>query len=228
MDYFLPQTEEWTNRIALETLIEILIITREEVDSEILQELERCKAILEPFSQQTEVDAGALKRILDDIGIAIEKIRLLDGKTSQTLRENYLLKSVLQRTSIPGGTCNFDLPQYAHWLSQPYPQRYNQIETWMQDTLPIRDGMRLFLSLIRDSCDPKPVKAASGLYQYPTDAPVQQLQMIRIQIDPNLELFPEVSGYKHHFNIRFMEAKNMNHIVQTIRDINFSLTCCIF
>lgn len=227
-EFFLPQTEEWTSRLSLESLIEILLIAREEVDAEILQELERCKAILEPFGQQTEVDAGALKRILDDIRIATEKICLLDGKIGQSLRENYLLKSVLQRSSIPGGTCKFDLPQYAHWLSQSHSQRCSQIEEWMKDTLPIRDGIKLFLSLIRGSCDPKSVNAISGLYQHPVDVSTQQLQMIRIKIDPNLELFPEVSGYKHRFNIRFMEANNMNNLVQTMQDINFSLTCCIF
>lgn len=228
LNYFLPQTEEWSSRLALESLIEILIITREEVDVEILSELERCKAILEPFEKQIKVDSSTLKRILDNITGAMEKIRSLDDKTAQPLRDNSLLRSVWQRTSIPGGTCNFDLPQYAHWLNQSYVQRRNQIETWMQNTLPIWDGIKLFLSLIRDSCDPKPAQALSGLYQHPKDISTAQLQMIRVQLDSNLELIPEVSGYKQHFNVRFMEANKADHLIQTTHDINFSLTCCIF
>jgi cell division FtsZ-interacting protein ZapD len=66
------------------------------------------------------------------------------------------------------------------------------------------------------------------LYQHPKDISTAQLQMIRVQLDSNLELIPEVSGYKQHFNVRFMEANKADHLIQTTHDINFSLTCCIF
>lgn len=228
INFFLPQPEEWAGRAAVESLLEILNITREEIDSEILQELERCVRILKPFGQQTEVDTGALQRVLEDLNTAVEKLRDLEGQMTQPLRDNIFLRNILQRNVIPGGTCSFDLPHYVYWLRQEQAYRQNQIEAWMQDILPIFNGISLFLSLIRSSCDPQPVIATAGLYQHTSDTSSRSLQMLRIHIDTDLTLFPEVSGHKHRFYIRFMEAQNTERPVQTTQDINFALTYCVF
>lgn len=228
INYFLPQPEELAGRIAVETLLEILNIAREEVDSEILQELERCVRLLEAFAQQTEIDSSALQRFLDDLNVAVEKLRALDGSAAQPLRDNIFLRSILQRSLMPGGTCSFDLPHYTYWLRQEHIERRNAIETWLEDALPIRDGIHLFLSLLRGSCDPQPVTATAGFYHYSAATTNRHIQMLRIHIDPALALFPEVSGHKQRFYIRFMEARHNELPIQTTEDITFALTCCVF
>ena len=38
----------------------------------------------------------------------------------QRLRDSEFLNAIKHRSTIPGGTCEFDLPDYRHWLDQPF------------------------------------------------------------------------------------------------------------
>lgn len=226
IDHYLSGTDEWATRAVMSTMLDILSITRVESKNEVLAELERCTLALERLGQQTGVDPNALKRVLDNLKIAADNIRQLENQVAKSPRDSVFLKTILQRSRIPGGDCSFDLPHYSYWLRQPYAQRQRQIDTWMLSLLPIRDGVNLLLSLARSSCDPKEVTASAGLYQDVLDMQIP-IQMIRIQIDAGLSLFPEISGHKHRFNIRFMEVKDVERPIQTEKDVKFLLTCCV-
>ena len=52
--------------------------------------------------------------------------------------------------------------------------------------------------------------------------------MIRVSIDVDGLVFPEISAGKHRFTVRFMELENTeDRPVQTTRDIPFQLSCCV-
>ncbi len=226
--YFLPQNEEWATRTAVDGLLDILAISaRSDIKTEILKELDRHAAVLERIGQQPGVNTGTLSRVLEELEEVADHVYRLNGQLAQSMRDSEFLKSIIQRSSIPGGTCSFDIPQYHHWLVQPHPVRQRRILDWMQDLEPIRDAVSLLLSLARGSNDPKPVSANEGFYQDSLDsqAPVQ---MVRVELDHALELFPEISGHKHRFSIRFMQASETERPSQTKRDVDFKLTCCIF
>ena len=38
--------------------------------------------------------------------------------------------SIKQRTGIPGGACEFDLPSYHFWLHRPAEERIGQLAAW--------------------------------------------------------------------------------------------------
>ena len=75
---------------------------------------------------------------MEKIGIAI-----IEG--------NELLKNVTQRTSIPGGSCSFDLPGFHYWLEQAPPQQRNDLEKWSASFSDIRHAIELVLRFIRQS-----------------------------------------------------------------------------
>lgn len=227
MDYYLFKTEEWATRAVVSTLLEMLSITKTDLKAEMAGELARYITLLEHLEQQSGVDPSALQRILEDLKAAADSIEHLDAQFASKLWSNEFLKTVLRRSSIPAGTCDFDLPYYGYWLRQAHTNRQKQIDIWIQDLLPIRDAIALLLSLIRGSCDPKEVIATTGLYQGILDVQVP-IQMVRVQIDPSMPLFPEISGHKHRFNIRFMEVPDDGQPNQSERDVTFLLTCCIF
>jgi cell division protein ZapD len=226
--HFLPQDTEWASRAAVTGLLDILGATgRADIKTEILKELDRHANLLGRIGRQPGVDNKTLSRVLEELEDVADKVYRLGGQIAQPLRENDFLKSIMQRSSIPGGTCSFDLPQYHHWLLQPHPQRQRQLQSWMHDLEPIRDAVRLLLSLARGSNDPRELVASSGFYQdtLSTQGPVQ---MVRVGVDRALGLFPEISGHKHRFSIRFMESVDTERPTQTERDVEFQLTCCVF
>ena len=228
INFFLPQDSEWATRAALEGLLDILGTTaRADIKTEILKELDRHAAVLERIGKQPGVDTRTLGRVLEELEEVADKVYRLNGQLGQLLRDDEFIKSVMQRSSIPGGTCSFDLPLYHHWLNQPHPARVRQMNAWTRDLEPVRDAVALLLSLARGSNDARPVTASEGFFQDNLDsqAPVQ---MVRVTLDRSLALFPEISGHKHRFSIRFMESTETARPSQTARDVDFLLTCCVF
>jgi len=53
-------------------------------------------------------------------------------------------------------------------------------------------------------------------------------QLIRVNISSISPYYPDISGVKHRFSIRFMEGVDSNtNPTQTHNDVHFELYCCI-
>jgi cell division protein ZapD len=228
VDHFRPQADPWSNRAAIDGLLSIIsIFGRSDLKTEILKELERHTSNLERVRLKPGVDIQALGQIVDDLEQAIHQVYRLNGQIARDLRNNEFLTTILQRSSIPGGNCNFDLPQYHHWLNQPHEVRQRQMSDWLHELLPVREAVVLLLNLVRSSNLPSQELAKQGFFQRTLDrsAPAQ---MIRVSLPHNSTVFTETSGTKHRFNIRFLEVVDSGKPSQTKRDIEFLLTTCVF
>ena len=81
--------------------------------------------------------------------------------------------------------------------------------------------------MVRNSSDPISEKAETGFYQSPLD-PSLSCQLIRVFLPTASRYYPEISGGKHRFTIRFMEESTTDfRPAQSKNDINFELHCCI-
>ena len=58
---------------------------------------------------------------LADIDRASAALLAQTGKVGLHLRDNDWLMTIKQRTAIPGGVCEFDLPAYHYWLHSDDP-----------------------------------------------------------------------------------------------------------
>jgi cell division protein ZapD len=88
-------------------------------------------------------------------------------------------------------------------------------------------SVRLILRLVRTSDIPGDEVAVGGFYQKALDSSAPS-QMVRIFLPIESEFFPEISGGKHRFSIRFMQQSDPNQRAsQTTEDIPFQLACCI-
>ncbi|MCU7918967.1 MAG: cell division protein ZapD [Candidatus Thiodiazotropha sp. (ex Epidulcina cf. delphinae)] len=229
VDHFRPLSDSWSNRAAIQGLLSIIsIFSRSDLKTEILKELERHISNLERVRRQPGVDIQALGQVLDDLEQAIHQVYRMDGQVARELRNNEFLTTIMQRSSIPGGGCNFDLPQYHYWLNQSHEIRQRQMDAWMDELNPVREAVVLLLNLVRNSNLPTQEKAGQGFFQktLESSAPVQ---MIRVGLPRNATIFTEISGNKHRFNIRFLEAvETTGKPIQTTQDVDFQLTACIF
>src|SRR5579863_9977868 len=101
----------WDSRAAISAILEIVaLLTRGDVRTEVLKELERCGTLLQRLKGSPEVDGTRLQTVLADL----ERLRAeMDGDGRQlgiTLKESEFLNAIKNRLAIPGGTCQFDLP----------------------------------------------------------------------------------------------------------------------
>lgn len=217
---------DWDNRASVNTLFEVVnIFSRSDLKTEIMKELERQALFLEKLAQNPQVDKSRLEGVLDEMDTLIDRLHTIKAQ-DMDIRGNEFLNSIKQRSHISGGCCDFDLPAYHLWLSQPEEKRVLDLQRWMEPFKPVQQSVELILRMIRDSGQSSQELAAAGFFQKSLD-PSISCQLLRVTIDTDDHYFPEISGGKHRFSVRFMQANFQDRPSQIDRDINFNLTCCM-
>ncbi len=230
VEFFRYDPSPWATRAAIDGLLDIIAITgRSDIKSELIKEIERNLATLNRMRRQPQVDTKTLNEIVHQLEDDHQGLMQMIGPIGATTRDHELLKSIAQRSSIPGGACSFDLPFYHYLLTKPIEQRTQQIKHWMIDLEPVSDAIGLILSLARTSASPRSIVAHQGFFQEAVDSSAPA-QLLRIGLEPSLPFFPEISGHKNRFSIRFLTSVNeaTQRPIQTSDDIAFTLTCCVF
>jgi len=222
--YFSSRADPEEHQVALTLLFEILDVAgRADLKSDLMQELERQKQHLETLRNNPSVSQEALSAVLRDIERGVADLYQASGKTGQELRENDWLMSIKQRSAIPGGVCEFDLPSYHFWLNRDVQVRHADLQGWLAPFLPIRNGVRVILKLLRESGKSSQQIAQQGVYQQMLAGRLAQL--IRVRLARNYDCIPEISANKYALNVRFTAATGSQRKTST-EDVHFELTFC--
>ncbi len=219
----------WNTRNALTAYFDTYnLVTRNEIKSDLLQELDRHHTNLSRLAERPGVDPGALREVLRDIAEVREQLHAAPLASAEGIRYNEFLTSIRQRSSIPGGTCSFDLPALHHWLYQnDADTRRQTLEQWHAPLAPLRQTVELLLRLIRGSTTATAEVAERGFFQRSVDGSAPA-QLARVFVPKGSNVYPEFSGGKHRFSLRFMELPNPNaRATQAEWDVPFELACCV-
>jgi cell division protein ZapD len=221
-------TNKWDYRNILESLLEINdLLNRSDFKTELIKELDRHSLMLASLENNPAVDQHRLKNINSEVRELLIELRNTSYQPGNQLKNDELITSFKQRVSIPGGTCNFDLPRLHYWLNQTSVKQKQDLDNWSNDLDPIKKSIYLALDMIRNSSNPTKEKAESGFYQKPIESNLS-CQLIRVFLPSASRYYPEISGGKHRFTIRFMEEiATENRSNQTGNDVDFELHCCI-
>lgn len=227
LDTALTSTSELKNREAIDCLLSILsVFERSDLKSEIIKELERLISTLSALENSPGVDKAALEDLLTSLDHILDSLYANKSAIGQKLRDNDFLYSIRQRSSIPGGTCDFDLPSYHYWLQHTSDEtRKQQLLTWFEPFSSVRSAIDITLKLIRQSTGFTPITAEAGFYQHSLDSS-QANQLIRVKVPRTSEFYPEISGGKHRFTIRLMRFDIKQRAQQIEEDIALALSCC--
>ncbi len=225
MAWFIEQASATDHQAALDTLFEILeVASRADLKSDLLQDLERQKRLLSALRDNPGISEAALDAVLDEIENACSGVFAISGKVGQHLRDNEWLMGIKQRACIPGGTCEFDLPSYHHWLHQDATLRRQYLNACLAPMLPIRDGLAIVLKLLREGGKTYHFTAQHGSFQQMQGG--REAQMLRVSLDSVLPCVPEVSANKYVLNIRFIAADYAARSPLYGQDVAFDLTFC--
>ncbi len=218
---------DFSARAAVTSLLEIMtILSRGDVRSEALKELERQAELLRGYASQPGVDASRLDSLLSHVGQLQEDLNAVGPHYVQTLKDCEFLSAIKHRSAIPGGTCIFDLPDYAYWLQLPFQRRADNFERWMVVLRPLCEAVAEVLWLTRQANEADETLAPSGMYQHsPTRS--DQLTLIRVLLPAGAGIYPEISGGQHRFTIRFLTWTGIDsRPTQTPADVRFLLALC--
>src|SRR4030095_7468264 len=157
------RSDPWSTRAAVDALLEILAITsRGDLRGEVLKDLERQMSQLSTFGTRPGVDAARLRMLLTKRHRLREELTAAGALFLQKLRDSEFLNAIKHRSTIPGGTCEFDLPDYRHWLPQPLAVRAANYGEWMTTIRPLCDAVIELLWLTREAGRPRPETALRG------------------------------------------------------------------
>lgn len=229
LDYLKKLDPDIASYQALLTLLEITaLLGRGDVKQEIIKELERHHKVLNGLISNQNVNKSRLELTLSKLKNAIANIHGMDGKPGEHLKKIDFLLAIKQRSAIPGGSCDFDLPELRYWLNQTYKNRLKDINRWAKPYYQLYDVIQLLLSIIRDSADAELVTAKNGFFQEVLDRH-QPNQMLRIELSRSSRIFPEISAGKHRYTIRFLRFQDSfdELPIQLKEDIEFKLYRCV-
>ena len=224
--FFAARSDAPHHHAALSALFEITdVAARADLKTDLLQELERQKQLLQPLRNNPAIETPVLEQLLADIDRASAALLAQTGKAGLHLRDNEWLMTIKQRTTIPGGVCEFDLPAYHYWLNAEPAARQNDLRGWIAPFLPIYDCLNIVLRLLRDNGRASRQTAVGGVFQLMlTTAKVAQL--LRLTVSHDLPCVPEISANKYALNIRFIGVSGMDRGAAYARDVDFELAFC--
>ena len=215
----------WGVRAGLRTLLDIVaVIGRVDLRTELIRDLTEQRTVLNRLRTRPELDRARLDTVLAEITAVLTTLHANAVHPSAILRDNEFLFSVANRSAIPGGTCVFDLPAYNRWLDRPYAAVERDLSRWFSPLRAYQTGISLYLRLLRDSTAPSELLAPGGVYLH---VPQGVYPLLRVEVAPDADVYPEISAGKHRFSFRFMRLGDVNtRTMQTTEDISFRLQCC--
>ena len=211
---------------AITTIFEVMdVAARADLKTDVLKDLEKQKHVLSGYRGNPAI----AEAVLDDVTAQLEgcfaALNHLPGKAGQTLTENDWLMSIRSRVGIPGGTCEFDLPAYYAWQHLDARARQQDLQRWTATLVPLAESIQLLLQLLRDSGAPQMVTAPDGVYQQNLPQG-RTFQLLRLRIDPQLGLIPEISGNRLIVSVRLMRHEDDDRLHAANTDASFELTLC--
>lgn len=227
--FYMDKEDAFDSHSALSALLELMgLVSRGDLKRELMKEVKRQLGNLQQLHSIPSLDQNKLDGLIAGHSELINELDNQPGQLVTHLKDNDFINGIKQRAAIPGGTCDFDLPSYHYWLTQPPGKRKEIIQTWLQPFIVVYNTVVHCLDLIRSSSEIENCEAIKGFYQRNLDQN-QPNQLIRVLVDINDQCFPEISAGKHRFSIRFLEQANPNQYPKQVdRDIKFKIACCAF
>ena len=223
----MERESHWASRRAVDNLLDIAaILGRGDMRSDMLKEVERQVSIFERFQSSPGVDEKRINGILKNLRGLHKGLISIGPQYLNPVRESEFLNSIKHRSAIPGGTFEFDLPAFSHWLRQPYDRRKADMHNWISNILPLCDSVSELLWLFRNTGEPKEQVAVNGVFHYVIDRRIMA-GFLRIRLPADTDCFPEISGGRHRFSIRFKNWPDASDLSrQMTEDVKFDLTIC--
>ena len=221
-----PRAHPLDHHYALTTIFEVMdVAARADLKSDVMRDLEKQKVILHGYRGNPSIAEEVLADVIGQLDRCYTALHEQPGKAGHALTENDWLMGLRSRVGIPGGTCGFDLPAYFAWQHKPAEVRRQAIEQWASTLAPLAESIHHLLKMLRDSGAPQKVIAPGGQFQQNLPQG-RTYQLLRLRIDPALDLVPEISGNRLMVSVRMMRHEADDRLHACSDDASFELTLC--
>jgi cell division protein ZapD len=225
-DELITREQAVDHHFALTTLFELVDVGgRADLKTEVLKDLEKNRQQFLSFRGNPSVSEAALNEVIAELDTHLELLKSVSGRIGQAVTDNEWLSSLRNRSGIPGGTCGFDLPYYHAWQQHPSVSRCKDLKQWGESLRPIQNAVNLLLRLLRENGMTQKVVATAGQFQQAL--PQGRFQLMRLRLDPQLGLIPEISGNRLMIWVRMMQADETGRMQACTQDVTFEVALCV-
>ena len=195
--------------------------------TDVLKELERHLALLNEFQNRAGIDTARLRTLMSNLVRLRTELagarRLLAGASA----DSAFLAAIKHRSAIPGGTCEFDLPDYFFWLNQPAETRIEAFGRWLTLLRPLCDAVAELLWLTRQNGRAERGGRRSAAFSTSPSIARPPISCCASVCRPSARCIPEISGSHYRCNMRFLEWHGIEQrSTQIEADVPFTLICC--
>lgn len=226
-EWFCGEDNPFAHHAALSALFDLVDASaRSDLKNDLVQELPRLRhALRMKLPLLAGEEREGTEKTLRQTEEALHGINRTLGRSAQYIRENEWLRLVRTRQSLPGGTCEFDLPMLHHWLAQPAAARRAELQAWEDTMTPTRDAIAIVLGMLRSAVQTDgEVTAHGGVHQLPLTG--RNVLLARLWLPVGDDLIPEVSANKYMLWIRFSRPDAQRRLHASTEDITFRLALC--
>lgn len=224
LQFFAAPGDPRMHQVAVSTLFDVLDVTeRTDVKGGVLQDLERQKLALQALQDHHGVNAQALKDVISEIDQTAASMSR-QGRTGQALRENDWLTSLRGRLAVPGGGTQVDMPSFHAWQCRDEARRCADLQQWIEPLMPLQQGIGMVMRLLRGSGESEEVLATNGAFQKMLGG--KSYQLLRVWLDPQCDVFPEMSANKYMVWVRFSEQDGEVKPQPAQKDVPFRYSLC--
>ena len=218
-----PATTEHQYLHFLDVFFNIMdLVERLDLRTDFLRDIDNHERKLVHWSQHPDIDTEALKAALQNMH-RLSSLLKKNKKLGASLREDRFLVSIRQRFSIPGGATCFDLPALFCWLKQRDEIKQADMQNWLSQLTLIDNSLAMLLSFLREKARFTTIKSKNGYYQGTAE---EKLELVRVQCDSSVALYPVVSGSRNRFGVKFMQL-NVDTVSGAVTGpVEFQLSCC--
>ena len=120
-----------------------------------------------------------------------------------------LIQEIKARNDSPFGIVSTDFPELRYWLEiESKDIRKKYFYEKFAPFNPIKDAIKLILTIIRGEAVFEKVETDEGLYQMKLN-PSKKNDLITIQLSSGSNFFPHISSNKYAINMQFNDHKNI-------------------
>ena len=226
LNLLIQRDSEVDHHHALMTVFEVLeLLARSDLKADLMRELDRQRLMLQAYRDNPAVAQEPLEALITQFSGAFEGLNRLTGKLGSEITGNEWLMALRGRTTVPGGTFEFDAPGYHAWLHRGPAARRADLQRWTTGLQAVATGVRLIMGLVRESGQPVRAAAPGGQFQQSLPAG-KAYQLLRIHLEGHPEVVPEITGHRLMVSIRFLRADTEGRMKPAGEDVTFEFALC--
>lgn len=220
----LAQENIWGIKSCVATLLETSdFLIRINIKIELLKELEKNIIYTKKLIDNDKISLEKYDNYHSKLKHSIQILNDIKSNPSKSVIDNDFLMQIKSKIYIPAGDNFFDMPSYLNFLTSNKSYILKNIENWYSPLIPLFISSKLILDIRRLS-EFNTFTSNKSFFQTKIDQNIK-VDLVRIKLLSNLNIYPDVSVNRQNLNIIFKETYGVNRLSKAIdENINFDLS----